>query len=100
MERKGRNQMIDGWRGASVLLVIASHLIGYHFADYFRATTFKDLFAAGVIDWPQLGWNIVLRLFAPLGEDILRHQRLSNHKDHAGRCSEDGKNKHRCLLCP
>lgn len=68
MAREERNRMIDGWRGISVLLVIASHLKGYRFADHFAATSLKDILAASAIDWPKLGWNVILRILAPMGE--------------------------------
>ena len=68
MAGEQRNRMIDGWRGVSVLLVIASHLKGYRFADHFVATSFNDILSASGIDWPRLGWNVILRLLAPMGE--------------------------------
>lgn len=71
----GRNNMIDGWRGVSVSLVIVGHFIEHRFSEAFVQTPFRAFIAEGLHAgnaWPFVS-NILARLLAPLptlGVDI------------------------------
>ena len=62
----GRNNLIDGWRGLSVLLVIAGHLVSFRFSDGVQPTPVHELVQSEA--WLDLIRNIALRVCAPLGE--------------------------------
>ena len=62
----GRNQLIDGWRGLSVLFVIIGHLISRRYADTVGALPFRQLFATESVSAWDIAQQVAFRLASPL----------------------------------
>lgn len=57
-----RDRSIDGWRGLSVIFVIAGHLISFRFVDLFRTEPFRVLLSQDPFPVWDLARNVLLRL--------------------------------------
>ena len=62
-----RNNLIDGWRGLSVLGVVIAHLVAYRFSNYFDQSPVHTLFQerASALTFAS---NLFFRFASPLGE--------------------------------
>ncbi len=60
---ESRNAKIDAWRGISILLVIAGHLMRFRYEFLVHITPFRDIRVANGSDVLR---SIILRLIAPL----------------------------------
>jgi peptidoglycan/LPS O-acetylase OafA/YrhL len=60
----GRNKLIDGWRGLSVVLVVIGHVVSYRFLAYWDIRPLHDVLGSPVL----LIENIIFRLASELGE--------------------------------
>lgn len=62
MQQNSRNQIIDGWRGLSVLLVIAGHIVGFRIGT--EVTPIREVLHNPI----DLASELLLRVLPALGE--------------------------------